>query len=548
PSKERFLLVLFEERQVTPAPPELKPAAQAGGKPAGQDKLLIRQLREELAATKEYLQSVIEDLESSNEELRAANVETLSVNEEFQSVNEELETAKEELQSSNEELSTMNDELQTRNTELTRMTNDYRNLLSSSNIPILMLDLVLKIRLITPAAEELFKLDSTDIGKPIRNIDLKMSITDLEEQVREVMETSTARFREVKDRQGRWYSVQIRPYKTMENQIEGATIALVDIDELKKSLIHLEESRHYAQTVVEAMRESLVLLDRDLKVKMANPAFYETFRASAKETEGRLFYEMGNHQWDIPALREILGKVASQGTSFHNFLVEQDFPGIGVRAMLLNASPISQDGTTELILLTIAEITELRQAEVKIRQLNEELEQRVRERTAELQAANQEMESFSHSVFHDLKAPVRTIDGFSRMLLGEHADKLDAEGLRLLKVITDNTRLVHTLIDDLRVMSNLGRMRIKKSVLNLCSMAKQVFDELRAQEPERDLRFTVGDLPPALGDQSLLHRVILNLLGNAIKFTKSRKPAVIEVGGKDGENETIYYVKDNGVG
>ena len=133
------------------------------------------------------------------------------------------------------------------------------------------------------------------------------------------------------------------------------------------------------------------------------------------------------------------------------------------------------------------------------------------------------MESFSYSVSHDLKAPVRAIQGFSRMLLGEHADQLDAEALRLLKVVNDNTKLMHHLIDDLLALSRLGRLQIRKSVVNLAAMTKKVFDQLRAQAPERDLQLTLGDLPPGLGDQSLLHQVMVNLLANAIKYSKAEK-------------------------
>ena len=189
-----------------------------------------------------------------------------------------------------------------------------------------------------------------------------------------------------------------------------------------------------------------------------------------------------------------------------------------------------------------------REAEEELQVINEELEMRVRERTAELEATNQELESFSYSVAHDLKTPIRAIEGFSRMLMGEHADKLDAEALRLLKVICTNTKIMAQLINDLLGLSRLTRQPMRKTDIHLGDMARQVFERLKSQAPGRNLQLTVNDLPTAYGDHSLLYQVMMNLLGNAIKYTSSRETALIEVGGRTDGNENIYYVKDNGIG
>ena len=184
----------------------------------------------------------------------------------------------------------------------------------------------------------------------------------------------------------------------------------------------------------------------------------------------------------------------------------------------------------------------------EIRKLNEELEQQVEKRTAELETINKELDAFSYSVSHDLKAPLRTIQGFSRMLLAEHSSRLDAEGLRLLDVVCDNTRIMAQLIDDLLALSRLGRQQIRKSAINLTAMTDQVFQHLQSQEPERNLQLAIGDLPEAFGDHNLINQVMINLLANAVKYTKSRKTAEIEVGGWSEGDENIYYVKDNGLG
>lgn len=194
------------------------------------------------------------------------------------------------------------------------------------------------------------------------------------------------------------------------------------------------------------------------------------------------------------------------------------------------------------------EVARRQEAEEEIQVINEELEQRVRERTAELEAANRELEAFSYSVSHDLKTPIRAIQGFSRMLMDEHTAGLDTEGLRLLKVVVDNTRLMDRLVDDLLTLSRLNRQPMNKSMINLATQVRSVFQQLRHDASKQDLQLVVEELPPAFGDHGLINQVMINLLANSIKFCQVEKTCVIEVGGSNTKNETVYFVKDNGVG
>jgi len=170
-----------------------------------------------------------------------------------------------------------------------------------------------------------------------------------------------------------------------------------------------------------------------------------------------------------------------------------------------------------------------------------ELEQRVAERTAELEA-------FSYSVSHDLRTPLLTIDGFSRMLVDDYADQLDAEGKRLLKTICSNSQNMGRLIDDLLAFSRLGRQEMHPVEIKMSELAAAVCAELTATSPERKLHFILQPLPPVRGDQSMIRQVFVNLLSNAIKFTGPKEVAIIEVGATEEENHNLYYVNDNGVG
>ena len=360
-NKEQYFLILFV-KVVPQALPEINEAGVdgAGLEPAvwGNASSELISLEHELITTKENLQCVIEQSELTNEKLRAANEEIQSSNEELQSMNEELETAKEELQSSNEELMTLNDEVQNRNQELGKTSNDLFNLFRSINIPIVMLNNNLHIRRFNPAAEKIFNLITTDVGRPITNINTNFNNYDLEQAILEVIDTLISKEEEVQDRYGRWYSVQIRPYRTLENKIDGVVISYVDIDTIKKCLALSQEAREYAEAIVEKVREPLLVLDANLHVKSANKAFYQTFLVTPEETEDKSIFDLGNGQWNIPDLRVLLEDILGKETVFEGFEVVHDFPNIGYKKMLVNARRIvGSNNQTNLILLAIEDIT-----------------------------------------------------------------------------------------------------------------------------------------------------------------------------------------------
>jgi signal transduction histidine kinase len=183
----------------------------------------------------------------------------------------------------------------------------------------------------------------------------------------------------------------------------------------------------------------------------------------------------------------------------------------------------------------------------RVKRNAEELELRVRERTAALEAANKELESFSYSVSHDLRSPLRAIDGFSRILLEDYAATLDAEGRRLLGVIRDNSRKMGELIDDLLEYSRLGRKPLANAAIDMKRLVEEVLGELPASGGSAP-RLELGELPPARGDATLLKQAWINLLANALKFSAKRERPLIEVSGEVNGAQYVYCVKDNGAG
>ncbi|MBK1716989.1 chemotaxis protein CheB [Thiocystis violacea] len=320
----------------------------------------IAELELELRTKEDYLQTTLEEMETANEELKSTNEEMQSVNEELQSSNEELETAKEELQSVNEELATVNAELQTKVVDLSRVNNDMNNLLAGTGVATLFVDHQLRITRFTPTATQLIKLIPTDIGRPVG--DIVSNILNYEsfvEDVWAVLADLVSREKEVQTRQGAWYMMRIGPYRTLDNVIEGAVITFMDISTGKRDQEALGEARVLAEGIVDTVREPLLVLDSTLRLISANRSFYREFQVTPAQSEGQLLYELGDGQWDIPALRERLLEIQSQGSSFEDYEVTHDFPRIGPRTMRLNARRLeAASGKAGRILLAIEDVTE----------------------------------------------------------------------------------------------------------------------------------------------------------------------------------------------
>ena len=355
-SKEQYTLVLFEEQARRPEAPENRRSSKSESPD-------LRRLKQELSANKEYLQSIIEEQEANNEELKSANEEIQSSNEELQSTNEEMETAKEELQSTNEELTTVNEELQNRNVELAQANNDLSNLLSSVQIPLVMVDSDLRLRRFTPSAEKLLNLIATDLGRPLLDIKPNIDVPDLHDILTDVIDNLHVVQRETTDQTGHEYSMWVRPYRTAENKIDGAVLAFVDISALTRSMEQSRDYREYAEAIAATVHEPVVVLDGSLKVVTANAPFYKIFALAPARTENAPFFEIASRQWDLPALRDALRDLTEGDSVTQSVEITANFGSAGTKALFINLRRMPSSGTPRLILLALQDISARRFAE-----------------------------------------------------------------------------------------------------------------------------------------------------------------------------------------
>ena len=321
----------------------------------------IKDLAHELKNTQEDLRSTIEELETSNEELKSTNEEMQSTNEEMQSSNEEMETSKEELQSLNEELITVNTELQNKNDDLSTINNDMKNLMDSINIPTIFLDNDLLIKKFTHHATKIINLISSDIGRPINHIATNIKYDKLVEDAKEVLRSLVFKEVEVQTNNGIWYQMRILPYRTTSNIIAGLVVTFTHIhniktayDEIHKLNQEVQLAQEYSNNIVDTVRDSLLILDKDLKVLSANRSFYNKFNTASEDTVGKFIYDLQDSNWDIPKLRKLLEEIIPESSFFEDYEVEYKFSNGNRKKLLLNAREIFQgDKESQLILLAI---------------------------------------------------------------------------------------------------------------------------------------------------------------------------------------------------
>lgn len=354
------------------------------------------------------------------------------------------------------------------------------------------------------------------------------------------------------ERLGGYFLVSVSPLYDPDGKLFGSVHYARDITERKRAEEAVGQAFAYNRSLIEASLDPLVTIDPEGKISDVNAATELVTGRSRMELIGTDF---SDYFTEPERARSGYRLVFKKG------LVRDYELGIRhkdghVTPVLYNAS-VYKDKEDKVIGVFAAarDITERKTAQEELQKLLADLDWRVKERTRELseanqslQAVNRELESFSYSVSHDLRAPLRAIDGFSRMLLKDYADKLDDDGRRKLNVVRSNTQTMGQLIDDLLSFSRLGRKEMTKTSLDMEALVRDVWKDLTAVGLERQPTLVLNGLPSGIGDRTLIRQVILNLLSNAIKFSRSREDASIEVGAVRLADELAYFIKDNGVG
>jgi PAS domain S-box-containing protein len=333
-------------------------------------------------------------------------------------------------------------------------------------------------------------------------------------------------------------------------------LVLVDIDALKRTELAINEARAYAETVIRTVPDPLIVLKADLRVHSANEAFYSTFKVSPAETEGRSIFELGNGKWDLPELRKLLEEVIPRSNSFDEFEVAQDFERIGQRTFLVNARMLKgPEGGVKMVLLGMQDVSQRKRAEAALAQAQHELEQHARdleqivgERTAALRETVRELEAFSYSISHDLRAPLRAMNNFSQILRERHAEQLDETGRDYLQRISTSAARLDRLIQDVLNYTRILRAQVPLTRIDMDKLLREIIQSYPDWQPPQVEIQIEGTLPPVQGHEGFLTQCVSNLVNNAVKFVAPGVPPRVRIWAEPRDSHVRIYFQDNGVG
>jgi two-component system CheB/CheR fusion protein len=470
----------------------------------------VADLELELDATRKELQSAIRDLELSGEEQKAINAEASSINEEYQSANEELETSKEELQSLNEELTALNSQLQETLERQRSTSNDLQNILYSADTATLFLDAKLRIRFFTPAAKSFFRIIAGDIGRPLADLAPLAVDGTLLADARAVL-TGVAPLRhEIEAGEDTWYIRRVLPYRGHDDRIEGVVITFADISQVKAAERRIEAARAYSDSIINTVRQPLLVLDGALRIVSGNDAFYRTFALAPERAVGRHFAAAGAHLAEITGLRSFLERIRVEPAPVADVEIEAELPLLGRRVLLMTARPIHDELAGEAkILLAIDDITERRRVAETLEAAKRQAEQ-----------ANLAKSRFLAAASHDLRQPLQTLS----LLQGILAKKVrDPDALKLVARLEETLGAMSGMLNTLLDINQLeaGTVRPELVTFPIEDLLERLRSEFAYHAAARSLGWRM--VPCGLSvhsDPRLLEQMVRNLLSNAAKYTE----------------------------
>jgi PAS domain S-box-containing protein len=347
-----------------------------------------------------------------------------------------------------------------------------------------------------------------------------------------------------------WAALVLTAIRDKSGTLLGFAKVSHDMTEQKRFEQALCKSEERTRSILESALDAIIVMDGNGVVHEWNPAAEQMFGYSREQAVGKLLADL----IIPPYLREQhLTGLARYAVDGHGPMLNQRLEAMAVRAdgsefpVELAITPTKANGSS-MFTGYISDITERKRAEEQVKQLNAELEQRVQKRTQQLELANKELEAFSYSVSHDLRAPLRHINGFVEILQSTAGGVLDAESRGFLDTIADSARQMGKLIDDLLAFSRMGRTELRFAPVKLENILSESLRELRSECEGRDVRWNISPLPEVRGDPAMLRQVFINLLSNALKYTRTRSRTEIEIDAKETADEHILSVRDNGVG